>query len=179
MKMAPVVLSGWAADRTPSTSREGITEGEQAGFQLSDSHCRLRWKKIDAKHRDKERWLSPRIVLGEFWENWGDKRDADRSTSDVLGHFLRLGCFGTFFKLSPEHWSHLDCWGIGHILSTAWQRGVKGPKHKWKKSDILFFKFQFNLIRAYFYYFFVIWDNFKSVPHSRNRTKWPARLMAN
>lgn len=31
------------------------------------------------------------------------QRDADRSTSDVLGHFLRLGRFGTFFKLSPEH----------------------------------------------------------------------------
>lgn len=73
MKMAPVVLSGWAADRTPSASREGITEGEQAGFQLSDSQCRLRWKKIDAKDMKKERWLFLMIVTGEFWENWGDK----------------------------------------------------------------------------------------------------------
>lgn len=72
MKMAPVVLSGWAADRTPSTSREGITEGEQAGFQLSDSHCRLQRKKIDAKDMNKERWLFLNIPTREFWENWGD-----------------------------------------------------------------------------------------------------------
>lgn len=72
MKMAPVVLSGWAADRTPSTSREGITEGEPSASQLSDSDCRPRWKEIGAKDMNKERWLFLKIVTWGFWENWGD-----------------------------------------------------------------------------------------------------------
>lgn len=139
--MAPVVLSGWAADRTPSTSREGITEGEQSGSQLSDSHCRLQWKKIDAKDMNKERWLFLKIVTWEFWENWGDIEGCWSKCFKCLSSFPQVGDF--FSPLFSSGCGQntkviLDCWGIGDNFSIAWQRGVKGPKPKWKNGHPFF-----------------------------------------